>query len=133
FGGNGWDMQTNPRGLNPGSVQIGNWLNLPYWTPANPENKYPRPNYGNPLSYGFYQSTAYTRLQNASLAYLFPKKITDKLKVSSLKLYVSGNNLLTFTGWTGLDPANAGQIRGNTGSTHSSVPNYNPWFRAISF
>jgi len=108
-------------------------LNLPYWTPSNPENQYPRPNYGNPLSYGFYQNTGYARLQNASLAYLFPKSITEKLKLSSLKLYVSGNNLLTFTGWTGLDPANAGQIGGNTGSTNTSVPNFNPIFRTISF
>ena len=133
IGGSGWDMQSNIRGLDPGAVQIGNWLNLPYWTPSNPENKYPRPNYGNPLGYGFYQSAAYTRLQNASLAYMFPKRITDKLKVSSLKLFVSGNNLLTFTGWTGLDPANAGQIGGNTGSTNTSVPNFNPVFRTVSF
>jgi len=132
-GGNGYDMATNIRGLDPGSVQIGNWLNLPYWTPTNGENKYPRPNYGNPLSYGFYQNSGYARLQNASLAYLFPKSITDKLKLSSLKLYVSGNNLLTFTGWTGLDPANAGQIGGNTGSTNTSVPNFNPIFRTVSF
>ncbi|MDB5117637.1 MAG: TonB-dependent receptor plug [Mucilaginibacter sp.] len=133
IGGHGYDMATNLRGLDPGAVQIGNWLNLPYWTPTNPENKYPRPNYGNPNSYGFYQNTGYARLQDASFSYLFPKSLTSKLKISSLRLYVSGTNLVTFTGWTGLDPANAGQIGGNGGSTNSSVPLSNPIFRTVSF
>ncbi|MGZ3762974.1 MAG: hypothetical protein ACXVJC_24360, partial [Mucilaginibacter sp.] len=115
------------------AVQVGNWLNLPYWTPSNPGNTYPRPNYGNPLGYGFYQNTGFARLQDATFSYLFPKSITSMLKISSLRAYVSGTNLLTFTGWTGLDPANGGQIGGNGGSTNSSVnPSY-PIMRTVSF
>ncbi|MGZ3754407.1 MAG: SusC/RagA family TonB-linked outer membrane protein [Mucilaginibacter sp.] len=132
-GGHGYDMATNLRGLDPGAVQVGNWLNLPYWTPSNPGNTYPRPNYGNPLGYGFYQNTGFARLQDATFSYLFPKSITSMLKISSLRAYVSGTNLLTFTGWTGLDPANGGQIGGNGGSTNSSVnPSY-PIMRTVSF
>jgi TonB-linked SusC/RagA family outer membrane protein len=111
-------LSTNIRDLNPGVVQIGNWLNLPYYTPANPGNVYPRPNYGNPLGYGFYQARSFARLQNASLSYLFPKKITDKLKIANLKAYVSGTNLFTITNWIGLDPANAAQIGGTQGSSN---------------
>jgi TonB-linked SusC/RagA family outer membrane protein len=135
FGGgkNNYFQSTNLRGLNPGAVTIGNWLNLPYWTPENPGNEYPRPNYGNSLGYGFYQSRTFVRLQNASLSYLFPKNITEKLKVSNLKAYVSGTNLFTITGWTGLDPANAAQIGGNGGSSNASVNKSQPIMRAISF
>lgn len=135
FGGgkDNFFMSTNLRGLNPGAVTIGNWLNLPYWTPDNPGNKYPRPNYGNPLLYGFYQSRTFVRLQNASFSYLFPKSITEKLKVSNLKAYVSGTNLFTITGWTGLDPANAAQIGGNGGSSLTTVNKSQPIMRAFTF
>jgi TonB-linked SusC/RagA family outer membrane protein len=135
FGGgkDNFFISTNLRGLNPGAVTIGNWLNLPYWTPDNPGNEYPRPNYGNPLLYGFYQSRTFVRLQNASLSYLFPKNITEKLKVANLKAYVSGTNLFTITGWTGLDPANAAQIGGNGGSSNSAVNKSQPIMRAFTF
>jgi TonB-linked SusC/RagA family outer membrane protein len=131
-GGNGYDMATNLRGLDPGAVTIGNWLNLPYWTAANPENKYPRPNYGNPLAYGFYQNTGFARLQNVAFSYLFSKSITNKLKISTLKLYVSGTNLFTATGWTGLDPANGGQIGGNGGSSLATTNQSTPITRSVS-
>ncbi|MDB5009307.1 MAG: TonB-dependent receptor plug [Mucilaginibacter sp.] len=132
-GGHGYDLATNIRGLDPGAVQIGNWLNQPYWTPSNAENKYPRANYNNPLGYGFYQNTGFARLQFASFAYLFPKSITNKLKISTLKLYVSGTNLFTATGWIGLDPANGGQIGGNGGSSLSTTNPSLPIMRTISF
>jgi TonB-linked SusC/RagA family outer membrane protein len=131
-GGDGYDLATNLRGLDPGAVTIGNWLNLPYWTPANPENKYPRPNYGNPLGYGFYQNTGFVRLQNLAFSYIFPKSITGKLKMSTLKLFVSATNLFTATGWTGLDPANAAQIGGNGGSTNTTVNQSTPITRVFS-
>lgn len=126
-------ISSNTRSLNPGAVQIGNWINLPYWTPTNPSNQYPRPNYGNTNSYGFYQSRTFARLQNVAFSYLFPKTITDRLKMSNLKLYVSGTNLLTATGWTGLDPANGAQIGGNGGSPNASVNQSTPILRAITF
>ncbi|UEG54984.1 SusC/RagA family TonB-linked outer membrane protein [Mucilaginibacter daejeonensis] len=126
-------MSTNLRSLNPGAVQIGNWLNLPYWTPTNPNNEYPRANYNNPLGYGFYQERTFARLQNLAFSYLFPKKMLDRIKVSNLKLYVSGTNLFTATKWIGLDPANGAQIGGNGGSTNTSVNQSTPILRAITF
>ncbi|MNY36544.1 hypothetical protein D3C86_1710390 [compost metagenome] len=72
-------------------------------------------------------------MQTASLSYSFPKTITDKIKVDNLKLYVSGTNLITLTGWTGLDPANGAQIGGNGGSSNGSVNLSNPLMRTVSF
>lgn len=128
-------MSTNLRGLNPGATlpEVANWIDLPYWMPGNENNKYPRPNYTNPKSYGFYQSRTFARLQTASLSYSFPEHITKKLKVDNLKVYLSGTNLFTITGWTGLDPANGAQIGGNGGSSNGSVNTSNPLMRTVSF
>jgi len=128
-------MSTNLRSLNPGAVlpTSGNWLNLPYWMPNNENATYPRPNYSNPYGYGFYQSRTFARLQNLALSYSVPKSVTERLKINDLRVYVSGTNLFTATGWTGLDPANGAQIGGNGGSTNSSVNTSNPLMRTISF
>jgi TonB-linked SusC/RagA family outer membrane protein len=126
---------TNLRGLYPGATlpTSGNWLDLPYWMPDRENNRYPRPNYANTYNYGFYQSRTFARLQTASLSYNFPKSITSKLKVDNLKVYVSGTNLITLTGWTGLDPANGAQIGGNGGSSNDKVNTSNPLMRTVSF
>lgn len=138
-------ISTNIRGLDPGVVQVGNWVNQPYWTPANPVNSNPRPNYNNTPGYGFYQARSFARLQYATLSYIFPKSITDKLRISNLKVYASGTNLFTITNWIGLDPANGAQIGGTQGSANnggqiggigglqSGVNASTPLARAITF
>ncbi|WP_316813418.1 TonB-dependent receptor [Pedobacter heparinus] len=134
-GKNNFFSSTNLRGQFTGATlpTAGNWLDLPYWMPDRENNKYPRPNYANTYLYGFYQSRTFVRLQTASLSYNFPKTITEKLKVDNLKVYVSGTNLITLTGWTGLDPANGAQIGGNGGSSNGSVNISNPLMRTVSF
>ena len=53
----------------------------------------------------FLKKTNYLRLKNAQLGYTFSKGITDKLRITKLRLYVSGSNLLTFSSlYQGLDP-----------------------------
>lgn len=53
----------------------------------------------------FLKKTNYLRLKNAQLGYTFSKDITDKLRITKLRLYVSGSNLLTFSSlYQGLDP-----------------------------
>lgn len=64
------------------------------------ENK----NYGNPSSW-FVENGSYLRLQNVQLGYNVPKNICEITKLfSSLRIYVSGQNLLTFTKYSGIDP-----------------------------
>jgi hypothetical protein len=43
-------------------------------------------------------------LRNLQLAYTFPKKVTGKLRLGSLKAYIGGYNLITITGYSGFDP-----------------------------
>ena len=72
-----------------------------YWTPENPSNDYPRPNANISGSSTLYFSTlgyvdgSYLRIRNISLGYTFPD--LKKSFMSSLRLYVSGTNLFTWT------------------------------------
>ena len=53
-----------------------------------------------------YGDASYIRLQNASLAYQFPARISDKLYLKNLKIYANGENIATITGYRVLDPEN---------------------------
>ncbi len=82
------------------------------WTPENTENPtWPamRPGSlgGNP-SYAFnsflLQDASYVRLRNIEVSYLFPAIITQKLNLASLRIFINGQNLVTWTKLIGLDP-----------------------------
>jgi len=52
----------------------------------------------------FLYDGSYVRLKNLSLAYQIPQTILQKIHVGSLKVYMMGENLLTFTKYPGADP-----------------------------
>ena len=74
-----------------------------WWTVENRNNTYPRPAYIK-NEYEPHMSWAYVRLQNISLSYRLKKSLLERSKIAGLKLYVSAENLLTFTNWEGGDP-----------------------------
>jgi hypothetical protein len=47
---------------------------------------------------------SYLRFNNLTLGYTLPKRILDKAKLSSLRLYATVNNLATITSYSGYDP-----------------------------
>ncbi|MFZ5939405.1 MAG: SusC/RagA family TonB-linked outer membrane protein [Bacteroidota bacterium] len=52
----------------------------------------------------FYVEDAdFLRLKSVTLGYTLPKTLTSFLKVQKIRIYVSGENLLTFTKYSGLD------------------------------
>lgn len=69
---------------------------------ANLNAYYPRPlfnNYKNQqIQSRYVQNAAYLRLKNIQLGYTLPQNWTTKLGLQSVRFYVSGENLLTFTG-----------------------------------
>lgn len=75
-----------------------------YWSPSNPDARYSQLYYGTPNSPYRIQSRSFVRLQNVSLSYQFDKKLLEKVGIQSLKLYISGQNLFTWTNWEGWDP-----------------------------
>ncbi|HTE28103.1 SusC/RagA family TonB-linked outer membrane protein [Flavitalea sp.] len=52
----------------------------------------------------FLEDGSYMRLKNISLGYSIPQKLLKKINVSMLRIYVSAQNLITITNYTGLDP-----------------------------
>ena len=59
----------------------------------------------------FLKNARYIRLKNAQLGYNFSRDVTDKLRISKLRLYVSGSNLLTFCSlYKGADPEGKNNI-----------------------
>ncbi len=47
---------------------------------------------------------SYLRLQNLTVGYTLPSKLTKRFHISKLRVYVQGNNLLTWTNYTGYNP-----------------------------
>ncbi len=66
-------------------------------------------NYDNIYSSRFLENGSFVRLKNIVLAYNIPKEVVEKVKFKTAKIYLSAQNLLTFTSYKGLDPeTNAG-------------------------
>ncbi len=91
-----------------------NNLNVDYWTIDNPTNDYPRPNknqeniaFGSTLRY---VDGGFVKLRNITFGYNFPKAITEKIKVSNLRLYVTAQNPLVWSNYKIFDPERAGDI-----------------------
>lgn len=95
--------------INPGTNQYNrtNQLDLPYWTPESPRNDRPSVGYSNPRSYGFYDKLSYLRFQDISLAYDIPKDLIQRISLNHVKVYISGKNIATWSGWHGWDPEHA--------------------------
>lgn len=47
---------------------------------------------------------SYMRLKNITLSYDIPKEVLSKIKLRSARVYATGQNLLTFTRYNGVDP-----------------------------
>jgi len=58
----------------------------------------------NRVSSRFIEDGSYLRIKNLTVGYTFKKYITQKLKINNLRLYISSQNLFTFTNYSGLDP-----------------------------
>lgn len=74
-----------------------------HWTPANTDARYPRltsevtvNNHRQPSSWWVRDAT-YIRLKSIELGYTLPRKALDWLHLNSLRVYVSGQNLWTWT------------------------------------
>ena len=79
------------------------------WTGPGTSNEEPRvsltdPNQNARVSDRFIEDGSYFRLKNAQLGYNLPTAWLQRAKIQRLRVYVSGQNLLTFTNYSGLDP-----------------------------
>lgn len=88
------------------------------WTPTNTDTDVPRAVSGDPngnarTSDRFLEDGSYMRIKNLSIGYTFPassmKNLTSDV-VQRLRIYVSSQNLLTLTKYTGYDPEIIGGV-----------------------
>ncbi|MGN6298853.1 MAG: SusC/RagA family TonB-linked outer membrane protein [Ginsengibacter sp.] len=82
------------------------------WTPTNTNTNIPRaisadPNQNARPSTRFIEDGSYLRLKNVMLSYSVPEKSLQTLTkgvVNSFRIYISAQNILTITNYTGFDP-----------------------------
>lgn len=72
----------------------------------------------------FLEDASFLRLKTLQLGYTFPKSIISKIKLDNLRIYVQGQNLLTISKSTLLDPDNSLSSGGDTsmGVVNNSIP-----------
>lgn len=100
------------------SGAIGNYLVDFYenrWTIDNPSSEHPRiadrsDQYYSSNNTYWLRSTDYIRLKNVELGYNVPSSILEKAKISNLRLYISGLNLLTWSKNKVYDPESTNEI-----------------------
>lgn len=56
------------------------------------------------ISTRFVENGSFLRVKTLTLSYSFPKEMLKKARLSNVRLYVTGENLLTFTRYSGYDP-----------------------------
>jgi TonB-linked SusC/RagA family outer membrane protein len=82
----------------------GTYIDVPYWREGRPSDKFAARGIIEPIGHGIYRDASYVRINNASLSYDFTKKSLEKLRINNLRIYLSAQNLYTFTNWLGYDP-----------------------------
>lgn len=76
------------------------------WTPTNQNNDMyvAKGDGGRVYSSRVIEDGSYLRLKTLQVGYTLPQSILKKIKIKSIRFYLSGQNLLTWTKYTGLDP-----------------------------
>jgi TonB-linked SusC/RagA family outer membrane protein len=82
---------------------------LNHWTPTNTNTDIPRPVRNDPqgnnrFSTRWLEDGSYVRLKNVTLAYNIPTTLSKRAAIQNLRVYVTGQNLITWTKYLGYDP-----------------------------
>ncbi|MDR1624695.1 MAG: TonB-dependent receptor [Tannerellaceae bacterium] len=107
FGGNEYYVSENTPAFLAGGGGGGAYSNnmyIPYWTEDRPSNKYPAANFGGDGRFKGLQNRTFVRLQNITLSYTFNSAKIKNLGINNLRVFFTGKNLFTITGWENGDP-----------------------------
>ncbi len=136
-GVDGVDIYNGLRYWSEGLSEITNHTTtvLNRWTGAGTSNTIPRavlgdPNFNRRPSNRFLEDGSFLRLKNVTLGYSIPEKTLNSIGngfISSMRAYISGQNLLTFTNYSGYDPEigtgfNQGVEVANQGVDYGIIP-----------
>jgi len=86
------------------------------------------------LSNRFVEDGSYLRLKNLTLGYTLPLRIADKAKLKHVRIYISGQNLVTWTNYTGFDPevSRNGQDALGSGFDYGNYPGVKTYLAGLS-
>lgn len=105
-------------GMNSGSNFLKSSLDA--WTPSNKNTSVPRAVYQDPNgnlkeSTRFLEKGDFIRLRQIQLGYSFPSSWLNQIAIERIRLYMSGENLITITDYDGIDPEFSRESVLNTG------------------
>lgn len=108
------------QGLRRLDIPTANWqaAALGRWTGEGTSNSFPRlttndsnRNFTNPSEFHL-EDGDYFRIKTLQIGYSLPSAITSKVSIQKARVYVSSNNLVTFTKYSGYDPEIGGSSFG---------------------
>lgn len=90
-------------------MSIDNGLGWSRWEQPGDNATHPKPENARKDGSGntssrFLEDGSFFRLRNVTLAYNFPKNWLEKIKMSDARIFVSADNVLTFSRFSGMDP-----------------------------
>lgn len=108
------------------------------WTPENTNTDFPRVVKGTTLnsrgdSDRWLEDGDFARLKYIGFGYNLPKKILDKIGFSKMRLSLSAQNVITITGYKGLDPEFSNSNIFQRGVDFGSYPNVQTYSLGIEF
>lgn len=91
--------------------------------PVNTDAYFPRPYFNNPKNIQtqtrYLQNAAYMRVKNVQIGYTLPTSLSTRIGVQRMRLFVSGENLLTFSKMISIfDPESVGLSGWSDGKTY---------------
>ena len=120
-GANGVEGTDNPA-MSPVTTSVGEqyfnvreFYALNYWKGEGTSNTVPRPirtgvhtgyntGYNSLSSTRYLEDASFFKLQTITLSYNLPARLLQRVKINALKLFVTADNLLTFSKYSGYDP-----------------------------
>ncbi len=124
----GFDLSAQFQGIYNVKYYVNGWGTIPFvqgsppttdwrdrWTETNHSTTMPRIYWGNSApqslsrtSSWFLQNGSYLRLKNLTFGYTLPSSVIQKIGIEQVRVYFSGDNLITITDYPGLDPERGG-------------------------
>ena len=86
-----------------------------YWTPENPTNSHPRPDFNKNLNSSYmstlyYEDGSFLKIKNITLGYELPSELSNKWGISRIRVYTTMRNYFTFSKLAPYDPERGGSL-----------------------
>jgi TonB-linked SusC/RagA family outer membrane protein len=121
YNGNNTDLETVRSNINYASSTLDSYT-------FNPNSNFPRldiddkNNNGADYSDRFLEDGSYLRIKTIQVGYTIPNSITKQVSIDKCRIYFAGDNLYTFTKYSGYNPDVSADALGGRGIDYKSYP-----------